>query len=246
MSYNFKNLADVELLSSMPEDASVVVEVNGTTKRAPQVDEMAKLAGVETLTEVPEGATVLAEVDGAIKRVPGDGLGGSSAMVVNFTLDMSNGNITSADKTFEEVETALLNGDNVIGKIVINFSPSENVITEYIPHYYSNPNASAITFYTMVRNEELMIGCFVWSKENGVENIYTSDNFVIINPVDSIAANNGAPVTSGAVYTALQEKQDKITDNIIINSSTSDSTKQFKITVDDAGTITATEVGAPT
>lgn len=75
MSYNFKNLADVELLSSMPEDASVVVEVNGTTKRAPQVNEMAKLAGVETLTEVPEGATVLAEVDGAIKRVPGAGLG---------------------------------------------------------------------------------------------------------------------------------------------------------------------------
>ena len=37
MAYNFKNLADVELLSTMPETANVLVEVGGTTKRAPQV-----------------------------------------------------------------------------------------------------------------------------------------------------------------------------------------------------------------
>ena len=37
MAYNFKNLADVELLNAMPEEANVLVEVNGTTKRAPQV-----------------------------------------------------------------------------------------------------------------------------------------------------------------------------------------------------------------
>ena len=37
MAYNFKNLADVELLNAMPEEANVLVEVNGATKRAPQV-----------------------------------------------------------------------------------------------------------------------------------------------------------------------------------------------------------------
>lgn len=36
MAYNFKNLADVELLDAIPEEANVLVEVNGTTKRAPQ------------------------------------------------------------------------------------------------------------------------------------------------------------------------------------------------------------------
>ena len=51
-------------------------------------------------------------------------------------------------------------------------------------------------------------------------------------------------VTSGAVYTALQAKQDVITDHIILTSSTADSTKKFKITVDDSGTLTATEVTA--
>lgn len=35
MAYNFKNLADVELLGAMPENANVFVEVDGATKRAP-------------------------------------------------------------------------------------------------------------------------------------------------------------------------------------------------------------------
>lgn len=35
MAYNFKNLADVELLNTMPEEANVLVEVDGATKRAP-------------------------------------------------------------------------------------------------------------------------------------------------------------------------------------------------------------------
>lgn len=78
MAYNFKNLADVELLEAMPEEANVVVEVNGTTKRAPNIDVEAKIVSSETLEEVPEGATVLAEVSGQIKRVPSAGLGGSS------------------------------------------------------------------------------------------------------------------------------------------------------------------------
>lgn len=124
MSYNFKNLADVELLSSMPEDASIVVEVNGTTKRAPQVDEMAKLAGVETLTEVPEGATVLAEVDGAIKRVPGAGLGSGIKTAIikdsNYDNALTGAAVAQTDAevtyscinmTYEEACEIFLNGE---------------------------------------------------------------------------------------------------------------------------------------
>lgn len=79
MAYNFKNLADVELLNAMPEEANVLVEVDGATKRAPhvEVDVTAELISSEALEEVPEGATVLAEVNGEIKRVPSAGLGGS-------------------------------------------------------------------------------------------------------------------------------------------------------------------------
>lgn len=91
MAYNFKNLADVELLNAMPEEANVLVEVNGKTKRAPQVevDVAAELIGSEALEEVPEGATVLAEVNGEIKRVPGSGLGGAKAIVYTVVEDDS-------------------------------------------------------------------------------------------------------------------------------------------------------------
>ena len=122
MAYNFKNLADVELLSAMPETANVLVEVGGATKRAPQVDEIAQIVGSETLAEVPEGATVLAEVNGEIKRVPSDGLGGGKALVIKSS-DFDNamagvatttGDTTpavtyTANMTFNEAVTAFAN-----------------------------------------------------------------------------------------------------------------------------------------
>ena len=81
MAYNFKNLAEVELLGAMPEEANVLVEVDGATKRAPKEDGIGKLVTVEALEEVPENATVLAEVNGEIKRVPGSGLGGEKKII---------------------------------------------------------------------------------------------------------------------------------------------------------------------
>lgn len=124
MAYNFKNLADVELLSSMPETANVLVEVGGATKRAPQVqpvDEIAQIVGSETLAEVPEGATVLAEVNGEIKRVPSDGLGGGKALIIKSsdfdnamagvatTITESNPITYSANMTYDEAVSALAN-----------------------------------------------------------------------------------------------------------------------------------------
>lgn len=126
MAYNFKNLADVELLSSMPETANVLVEVGGATKRAPQVqpvDEIAQIVGSETLAEVPEGATVLAEVNGEIKRVPSAGLGGSNSLIITssdyanavagiatFRVDTNPVPVTyTANMTFDEAVAALAN-----------------------------------------------------------------------------------------------------------------------------------------
>ena len=109
MSYTFKNIADVELLSSMPETANVLVEVDGATKRAPQVqpvDEIAQIVGSETLAEVPEGATVLAEVNGEIKRVPGERLGGNKTIIFSV--------IEAADAI-----------DTVTYQTICNYSPAE-------------------------------------------------------------------------------------------------------------------------
>ena len=122
MAYNFKNLADVELLNAMPEEANVVVEVDGKTKRAPQVqipepvDEIALIVNSETLEEVPEGATVLAEVNGKIKRVPSDGLGGGIDAIVFSVIEAAAADIetptyqTVCNHTLEEVRNLMLAG----------------------------------------------------------------------------------------------------------------------------------------
>ena len=115
MAYNFKNLADIELLSAMPEEANIIVEVDGKTKRAPQVqipepvDEIALIVSSETLEEVPEGATVLAEVNGKIKRVPSDGLGGGIGTIV-FSVIETPTYQTVCNHTLEEVRNLMLAG----------------------------------------------------------------------------------------------------------------------------------------
>lgn len=122
MAYNFKNLADIELLSAMPEEANIIVEVDGKTKRAPQVqipepvDEIALIVNSETLEEVPEGATVLAEVNGKIKRVPSDGLGGGIGTIVFSVIEAAGAAIetptyqTVCNHTLEEVRNLMLAG----------------------------------------------------------------------------------------------------------------------------------------
>ena len=126
MAYNFKNLADVELLNAMPEEANIVVEVGGKTKRAPQVqipepvDEIALIVNSETLEEVPEGATVLAEVNGEIKRVPSNGLGGGIDAIVFSVIEAATAAIetptyqTVCNHTLEEVRNLMLAGASCV------------------------------------------------------------------------------------------------------------------------------------
>lgn len=127
MSYNFKNLADVELLAAMPENANVLVEVDGATRRAPKEDGIGKLVSVEALEEVPEGATVLAEVNGEIKRVPSDGLGGGKALIIKSSdfdnaiagvaaaITVAPADTYTANMTFNEVITAFATGELIGG-----------------------------------------------------------------------------------------------------------------------------------
>ena len=126
MAYTFKNLADVELLNAMPEEANVVVEVDGKTKRAPQVqipepvDEIALIVSSETLEEVPEGATVLAEVNGEIKRVPSDRLGGGIDTIIFSVIEATGAAVetptyqTVCNHTLEEVHNLMLAGAGCI------------------------------------------------------------------------------------------------------------------------------------
>jgi hypothetical protein len=139
MAYNFKNLADVELLNAMPEEANVVVEVNGTTKRAPlpeipEVDVTAELIGSEALEEVPEGATVLAEVNGEIKRVPSAGLGGGAdAWDIIIYRELDDGNFIWEKGDVETLTNMLVTGQ------------PPRICLYYTNKSFSSPNASVLT-----------------------------------------------------------------------------------------------------
>lgn len=119
MAYNFKNLADVELLNAMPEEANMLVEVNGTTKRAPHVDVNAMIVGSETLAELPETGTVLAEVNGEIKRVPSHQVGGIDAIIFSVieaaeAVEETPTYQTVCNHTPEEVGELMLAGANCV------------------------------------------------------------------------------------------------------------------------------------
>lgn len=120
MAYNFKSLGEVELLNTMPENANVLVEVDGATRRAPKEDGISKLVTVEALAEVPEGATVLAEVNGEIKRVPGEGLGGGKVLIIKSS-DFDNAVAGVAAAKTEAVEvtyTANMTFDEIMEAFV--------------------------------------------------------------------------------------------------------------------------------
>ena len=245
MAYNFKHLADVELLSAMPKDAKVLVEVDGITKRAPQVDEIAKIISSKSLDKIPAGATMLAEVNGEIKRIPSEELGGKG-IVVNFTMVNPETGTITADKTYEEIRLALREGRHVVG--ILNFGASEyilNVCSQYEDFMTEGMMVAPapkgyIVFYSLVPKKNAIIGVVVSS-----DNTISSGVLLQIPTVtDLIRGSSSDAITSGAVYTALQAKQNIITDHIILSSSTTDSTKKFKITVDDSGALTATEVTA--
>ena len=163
MAYNFKNLADVELLNAMPEEANVVVEVDGKTKRAPQVqipepvDEIALIVNSETLEEVPEGATVLAEVNGEIKRVPSDGLGGGIDTIIFSVIEAATEAIetptyqTVCNHTLEEVRNLMLAGASCV--LIMPYAAmtsAASTLQEHGPTPTPTPTPTVVTMSALI------------------------------------------------------------------------------------------------
>ena len=105
--------------------------------------------------------------------------------------------------------------------------PSENGI------FYS---FDAVDWYKITSTDNVNIEYFEAHNINGVwrcKSYYSVDKYLSRETAnDKLAELNSK----------LDNLSKKISDDVIINSSTPNSTKKFKITVDDAGTISATEV----
>ena len=75
MSYTFKNLADIELLTEMPENANKIIEVDGSIKRISDAASSAKPVIIEGTMDLETGScsytctsTTYAEVKIAIEN----------------------------------------------------------------------------------------------------------------------------------------------------------------------------------
>lgn len=187
MAYNFKNLADVELLNAMPEEANIVVEVDGKTKRAPQVqipepvDEIALIVNSETLEEVPEGATVLAEVNGKIKRVPSDRLGGGIDAIVFSVIEAATAAIetptyqTVCNHTLEEVRNLMLAGASCV--LIMPYAAMASAASTLQGH---GPTPTVMTMSAVVgmQSDDGSVRFMFMSKGGAVSITYNADGTI--------------------------------------------------------------------
>ena len=157
--------------------------------------------------------------------------------VVNITT--TDGATFSADKTFDEIVQVYKEGKyNIVAIMALG------------PRHFIIP-LLAISTYTA------MFSCAIDEGDiQGIISFFITKNNEVLQEKTPLATAssklpNPHPLTfTGAVnetYDGSSAKTIEIPsgrDEVIIASSTAGSTKKFKITVDDSGTITATEIGA--
>ena len=140
---------------------------------------------------------------------------------VTFLMNGETGK-TSVDRTFDEIKTAYGSGVYVLAKYVVFFGNIRiikgfSATCNYVP-------ANEIIYFTFAFGDYGNEVAYNYGDVTIGSISIDSNNNIVVNDSDSYIGNM---VLSGS---------------LIISSSTSGSSKKFKITVDDSGTISATEV----
>lgn len=175
----------------------------------------------------------------AIKDAPEIPQTSNELFVVNVSVNDTGG--FTADKTFEEIMTAYESGITLTCCVFNAFCipvymvlPNEGAIIFAINVFVVEPTPDALIYMAVMINAQdmVMLEEFPWPTMTGATS--SEDGSIGLVPVPT--AGDQDKVLSGAGTWV------SIPDQTIINSSTEGSTKKFRITVDDAGTISATEV----
>lgn len=189
--------------------------------------EFKKLSEMELLDSVPKNAAVLAEVDGVIRRVPGDGLGSGGGVTVTDLLpetvysdfEFSDdfgiyGTKYQANGALIEGETYSICWDATVYKCVAQYYGEGMVALGNAADWGLSGNGEPFVALDVAAGAGL-IGSLTDTEAGGTHTV-------------RIYQEVAAP---GMAY-----------DHVIFNSSTAGSSKQFKLTVDDSGAVTATEI----
>ena len=165
--------------------------------------------------------------------------GTKEPMIVTFTVTDPSTFALKADTPYADIMAAA-----EAGRIVYAFVPEakvfgtlSSVVSNHI--YFSGIDGNNSTIITIDMSSDSVI---FGSRESLItgqwdQSFFDADDRRITNVLNPTDANDAA--TKGYVDNILTAGNN---DSVVIKSSTPNSTKKFRITVDDAGTISATEV----
>ena len=140
---------------------------------------------------------------------------------VKVNITANEDGTSSADKTFNEVKTLIDSGVDV--KCIVN----NMMVFDYA--FNEGGEAYGFEFNSVANN----VVCIVVFTRNGLVTKQGPFDAFVLPEVSASDNNKFLSVVNGAWQASS---------NLIVPSSTSGSSKKFKITVDDSGAITATEV----
>ena len=153
-------------------------------------------------------------------------------------------NIINDKLKFEDGMVYEINGS------IIFYDSKGQVYTLDVNGYYicSNGEVNFGTFYDKYYKEDVKISLNSSSSDDDEFHYGRLNAFAVFSPhSEAYTFDINITVTEEAKQLpniCIGENIQRVGDDIIISSSTPDSTKKFKITVDDSGAITATEIGA--
>ena len=183
-----------------------------------------------TANTSPEHTVSISTKSVEIKKIP-DKFLEKDVFVVNATTTYPSTEIKSADKTYSEILSAAR--QNKRCTLIIDASGSTRIYEmRPLDDFIGNEKGPVICFRTFDFGSSETIASGFSASEYIItpENTWSCEDFTLNNPITSSEVQD---ITGVKTF---------FKDCLVINSSTSGSSKKFKITVDDSGTISATEV----
>lgn len=165
--------------------------------------------------------------------------GGASEFVVNGTIggETGGGYSITLDKTADQIQAAINEGKSVIARVALEITIdlplvsfdtiSGNIMFAGVVHYMAMDSISPIIYFLRLRSDEATL---------------YSSVAIALDPEGNLPQVSMASAPTSDMQIATKKYVDD--KEFILQSKTPNSTKKFKITVDDTGALSAVEVTA--
>ena len=167
----------------------------------------------------------LSVVDKSIHALPGN----AYSDTINTTLIFENGKVYRVSGTAKFTNTRV----NKIFTFNIDVTSTVSNYKIYLGSFYDDLNKATVEVYLHSSNHPFQVGVLSLTYDGTYGVTYTFSLDITVNEEATVLPD-----------ICLSDSIQRVGGDIILPSSTAGSTKKFKITVDDSGTITATEIGA--